>query len=286
MTDVNFNMYELMAIRSASAFVEVIGGQPLDRLKVNRQLPLSERLSFKELTKKGIREFYAASTTSVIQRCFFYVPALYMGCDYYDRNLKVEGSATLNAIGGSFFSSLCVSPCVSAFENLKTEQQLGRHKDIRTMRHLARMIWLTQGMKGLFPSLTSTFFREAAFAGGVCYLSGAVYNFLDKNTNVDSNAGKVIGAGIVAGTFTQVITQPFDTIKTWQENKKTSFGRSVRDILRGEGALFLFNGMAPRVMRGMWTFSCLYYCTREFSAAYRKIKLSIRSSSGPTSLVT
>ena len=263
--EVHLSDVELLAIRSAATLVEIIGGQPLDRIKVNMQMPKTERLPLRNLIGRGIGEFYSASTTSIIQRCLFYIPTLYLGYDLWDRHFKLEDSFQ-NGVLASCFASAIVTPGVSSFENLKTEQQLGRYKS-QSMLQICRSLYATKGFTGVFPSLPSTFGREAVFACGICYVTPAMHELL-KERGCDS----VTIAGCVTGIMTQLMTHPLDTIKTWQENKKTGFIRSIRDIARQEGGRFFWNGAAPRCARGMWTFTCLYFCIDKFTSFYEKGK--------------
>ena len=255
---------EKLFIRSAATFIEIIGGQPLDRIKVNLQLPKSDRIPFRTLLQGGIRSFYAASATSVIQRCFFYIPAIYFGADVWKYYFQIENSPVLDGLAASCFTSALVTPGVSCFENLKLQQQINI-KENSTLRKTLIATYRQYGMKGLFPSLASTFSREAAFALGVCYLSPTIHQYLKDQYGIDS----VVGAGCASGIATQLLTQPFDTIKTWQEKTHMSFTTSLRTMVQENGVAFIFNGSIPRVCRGMWTFSCLFYCTNEFSTMYK-----------------
>lgn len=255
---------EKLFVRSSATFVEIIGGQPLDRIKVNLQLPKSDRVPFRTLLQGGIGSFYAASTTSVIQRCFFYIPAIYFGADLWRHYFKIENSPVVDGFAASFFTSALVTPGVSCFENLKLHQQINM-KENSSLRMTFISTHRKYGLKGLFPSLASTFSREAAFALGVCYLSPTIHKYMKKHYNIDS----VLGAGCLSGIVTQILTQPFDTIKTWQEKTHMSFSRSLRTMIQENGWRFIFNGSVPRVCRGMWTFSCLFYCTNEFSSMYK-----------------
>jgi hypothetical protein len=255
---------EKLLIRSAATFVEIIGGQPLDRIKVNMQLPKADRIPFRTLLQGGIGSFYAASATSVIQRCFFYIPAIYFGADLWKHYFTIENSPVLNGFAASFFTSAIVTPGVSCFENLKLQQQVNM-KENSSLRKTFFKTYHSYGLKGLFPSLASTYSREAAFALGVCYLSPTIHQYIKDKYEIDS----VLGAGCASGVITQILTQPFDTIKTWQEKTHMSFRSSLRTMIEENGVRFLFNGSLPRVCRGMWTFSCLFYCTNEFSSMFK-----------------
>lgn len=259
----SLSIHEKLFIRSAATFVEIIGGQPLDRIKVNMQLPKADRIPFRTLLKGGVGSFYAASATSVVQRCFFYIPAIYFGADLWRHYFRINNNPLLDGIASSFFTSALVTPLVSCFENLKLQQQVNV-KENSSLTKTFQSTYGKYGMKGLFPSIGSTFSREAAFALGVCYMSPTIHQYVKEEHGIDSS----VGAGCVSGIVTQLLTQPFDTIKTWQEKTRMSFSSSVRTMVEENGARFLFNGAVPRVCRGMWTFSCLFYCTNEFSSAY------------------
>ena len=204
----------------------------------------------------------------MIQRCFFYVPIIYLGCDVWNAHLKLSDPLQ-NAIAASCFTSTLVTPSVSCFEVLKLEQQLSRNLgQVKPMGQIFRHLYGTYGLTGIFPTLFTTFGRETFFAAGIVFISPAVHEYLKEEYNIDS----IIAAGCSAGILTQMLTHPFDTIKTWQEKKKTGFFRSVKDIYRNEGGMFFMNGLTPRCARGCWTFTCLYYCTRKFSTIYTEKK--------------
>ena len=190
---------------------------------------------------------------------------MYFGADMWTHYFKIEDSPVLDGIAASCFASAIVTPGVSCFENLKLQQQINM-KEYSTLRKTFSSVYSKYGLKGLFPSMTSTFSREAAFALGMCYLSPTFHHYMKENYGIDS----VIGAGCLSGITTQLLTQPFDTIKTWQEKTHMSFMRSVQAMVQENGVKFLFNGAVPRVCRGMWTFSCLFYCTNEFSSIYKR----------------
>ena len=253
----NLSDEKKMIVRSLSSFVEIIGGQPLDRIKINSQLPIDQRLKVSQLIKLGPREMYSASFTSIFQRCFLYIPSIYFINDYYE---KIKFTDNYEYITKPLFVSLFITPQVSIFESLKTNQQL--EKNTKIIDRL-KFKYQNNGLSGIFPSLLSTYLRETAFIGGICVLTPKFLNILDKQ--VSHNGFNNIIAGGIAGAITQFISHPFDSIKTFQEVNNLSFKTSIQNIYQTKGISGFYSGVIPRTLRGVWTLGCLSYCNSFFS---------------------
>lgn len=225
--------------RMCATAVEIIGGQPLDRWKVNQQLPRAMRLTYTELFRAGL---YTASRVSIIQRCCFYIPGM-----FYVSDITKKHFSTNPLIVGATVS-LVMTPTISIFENIKTEYQLKRAQG--PIRYVIQSLYERYGFRGLFPTLPATFMRESMFAMAVCSLVPYV------NTYVNNN----IVAGIATGMTVQFFSHPFDTIKTRQEHTKETFWQTARTTTR------FWAGVYPRCIRGAWTVTCLHYCTKVFSS--------------------
>ena len=112
-------------IPSLSALVEITGGQPLDRWKINRQSPPNKRLSFKALINLGPKGWYSASYTSIIQRCVFYIPGIYISRNIWNVHIKQNIDSSLdNHITKTAWTTIFITPYVSIFESIKTQQQI------------------------------------------------------------------------------------------------------------------------------------------------------------------
>jgi len=287
------NAYYLqkMAISSMSAFVELTGGQPLDRWKMNLQIPKNERIPFGKLLKLGPREWYVASTISVIQRCFFYIPIIYLSQDVWNNHLKYSNViSNRNIISNSYTENImktawttsCIIPCVSIFESLKADQQINNYRE-QTMRKIISQKWQIS-KASIIPSPFSTFGREFCFCYGICVLTPQIKNILnntfgdntvsDNTVYNDTNKKTSFYSGLsggIAGFISQTLSQPFDVIKTNQERTHKSFGSTLLYIIRSEGITGLWKGGIPRCVRGIWTLSCLAFCQDFFS---KKIETS------------
>lgn len=240
-----------MGIRSFATFIEIAGGQPLDRWKMNLQLPPKSRLSMTQLLKLGPSEFYSASTTSILQRSILYIPSIYIINDYCDKNIN-------NDLIKPFLISAFVTPQVSIFESLKTDQQIKNVRNINLMKIYSNKLKIN-GINGVFPSPVSTFLREASFSAGICIFTPIINNKLD---TINNNSYNSFLGGMISGFITQLISQPFDTIKSRQEYKyKNSFIKTIKLIYKENGVKSFFLGTTPRCIRGMWTLGCLSYIT-------------------------
>ena len=250
--------YKKMLIRSTASLIEIIGGQPLDRWKINQQLPNKYRLNMKQLLNLGIKEYYVASYTVIFQRCILYIPSIYFLGDYYDN--KISKNSNLDYIVKPLAISLLITPQVSLFESLKTDQQV---KNINNpIKHLI-MKYKYGGIKNIMPTFTATFLRETSFSGGICVLTPLIYNKLENsNYKYIDVLNKPLVSGMLSGAITQIISQPFDTIKTYQEyNTKNNFFQTIKLINKNEGLSGFYNGGFPRCIRGVWTLGCLSYIT-------------------------
>jgi hypothetical protein len=253
----NLSDEKKMLVRSLSSFVEIVGGQPLDRIKINSQLPIDQRLKVSKLIKMGPKELYSASFISIFQRCFLYIPSIYFINDYYD---KIKFTKDYDYVMRPLFVSLFITPQVSIFESLKTNQQLEKNK---TIIDRLKFKYQTNGINGVFPSLLSTYLRETAFIGGICVLTPKFLTLL-KNHNDCSGVNSIVAGG-TAGAITQFISHPFDSIKTLQEVNNSSFKTTFQTIYQTRGISGFYSGVIPRTLRGIWTLGCLSYCNSFFS---------------------
>lgn len=234
--------------RMGATCIEIIGGQPLDRWKVNQQLPSAIRLSYRELLKAGL---YTASCVSIIQRCGFYIPGM-----FYISDLTKKHVSTNPIVVGLAVSTI-MTPSISIFENLKTTYQTIQ-TNTNSITGTLTVLYKRYGFRGLFPTIPATFLREGMFAMGLCSLVPIV----------DGYFHNVVLSGIVTGIVVQTLSHPFDTIKTRQEHTKYTFFQTFRSI---QPFRHLWFGLYPRCIRGAWTVTCLHYCTKSFTALIEEV---------------
>ena len=115
------SIYTKAKIASLSSIVEVLGGQPIDRWKINSQLLSYEKMSFRNLIFSGHKNLYAGLTTCLVYNSLFYFPSIYVLDNIWDNKYKKDNSV-MDSLNKCLFVSATISPIVSGFENIKTEQ--------------------------------------------------------------------------------------------------------------------------------------------------------------------
>ena len=235
-----------ITMSSAAAFVEVMGGQPLDRWKVNIQLPPQERMSFRNLIRSGHRNLYAGISTCLGYSCVFYFPAIY-GLEHIYNRFGIH-----NDFSKTLFVTTFISSGVSWFEGVKTDQQVNNYRN-KHIFEISKDRFKQYGIRGIMPSYPMTFARELCYCSGLLVLSPMIAKHIDiGNKHISAFIG-----GCLAAIVSQSVSQPFDTIKTRQEKYKTSVRTVVRELMKYENVFSLWRGVMPRCIRGMWSISCM-----------------------------
>lgn len=243
-----------------SAF-ELTLGLPLDRIKIE----LQQGATSIKPTRPYLKYWYAGNVPSLIQRCVIYMPAI----KFTNAIINPETSPYIRPL----IVSCIISPYVAFFEGLKTAQQkqvwvLSNSKNItnQTMTQIIR--YVTYEIKKpslLFASIIPSYLREYCFVAGMIALQPAIYNTLSsyKNNKTLQMAYTPISC-LIASLISQTISQPFDVIKTRVELKPQSRLVDIISELKRQQYTYgwrsvYYAGWLPRVIRGMWTFTCMNY---------------------------
>ncbi len=239
-----------------SAF-ELVLGLPLDRIKIELQQPARQIRA----TRPYLKYWYAGNIPSLIQRCIIYMPAIQL--------THIAINPELSSYIKSFIIAGVISPYVSFFEGIKTAQQKNVWSGAKNnsmasiIKHVIRDI---KKPELLFASIIPTYFREYCFVTGMVALQPSIYKMVSANDKKYNNL-KIPFTPIsclCASIICQTISQPFDVIKTRMELNPT---HSIIDIvakLKNEQTRYgwrsvYYAGWLPRVIRGMWTFTCMNY---------------------------
>ena len=253
------SIYTKAKIASLSSIVEVLGGQPIDRWKINSQLLPAEKISFRNLIFSGHKNLYAGLTTCLVYNSMFYFPSIYILENIWDYKYKKDNSI-IDSLNKCLFVSSIISPIVSGFESIKTDQQVNNLRN-KNMLYIAKKRYKEYGLRGIAPTYYSTFYRESCYCAGLLMLSP----FLAKRINTrNSYANSFIG-GAFAGLISQTLSQPFDTIKTRQEKYKIGMNEAIKTIIKNENIKSFWNGCVARCIRGMWSISCMSLMFHLFS---------------------
>jgi hypothetical protein len=243
-------------------------GLPLDRIKI--ELQQGEKKI--KPTRPYLKYWYAGNVPSLIQRCVIYMPAIKITNSYCDDK---PGYIKPFIVAG------VISPYVSLFEGLKTAQQKNvwqtakSNNMVSIIRHI---VYEINKPSRLVVSIVPTYLRECCFVGGMISLQPMLYSklmeyntfgFKIENTTTDvipQNKVNLYAAlsCLFASLISQTLSQPFDVIKTRIELQPTAkvadiFAKLRQNQLHYGWRSVYYAGWLPRVIRGMWTFTCMNY---------------------------
>ncbi len=262
------------AAGSVGGVAVVLVGQPLDTVKVKMQtFPQSYKGMFhcfvKTYQNEGVlRGLYAgtvpAITANVAENSVLFL--CYGMCQKIIATLtnteKIENLSTIsNATAGclaSFFSAFTLCPT----ELVKVKLQCAREvslisgtKSQITAFELIKDIVKKYGLLGLFQGLQSTIAREMP---GYFVFFGAYEGtraLLTPQGKAKSECGSLATfiAGANGGIALWTVIYPIDVVKSRIQVSTTghtpSLFKSILDIARREGVLFLYSGLSPTLIR-------------------------------------
>ena len=266
-TKISLDQYRKTACISA---FELALGLPLDRIKIE----LQQGVKTIKPTQPYLKYWYAGNIPSLIQRCIIYMPAI-----------KLTGAYCTNMPEyiKPFIVAGVISPYVSFFEGIKTAQQkqawpLAKSNNMSSI--IRHVVYEVKRPRLLFASIIPTYLREYCFVTGMLTLQPILYSKImdyntfwfkietttTKNENLPQNKGKLYTAVscLCASIICQTISQPFDVIKTRIELQPTVKGADIFAKLKQNQNQYgwrsvYYAGWLPRVIRGMWTFTCMNY---------------------------
>lgn len=238
-----------------SAF-ELVLGLPLDRIKIE----LQQGVKIIKPSQPYLKYWYAGNIPSLIQRCIIYMPAIKLTSAY---------CADMSPYMKPFIVAGVISPYVSFFEGIKTAQQKNvwpNAKNNNMISIIKHVIYDIKKPNILFAAIIPTYLREYFFVTGMLTLQPALYNMLlvpNNNlylSNIPLTPLSCLGASIIS----QTISQPFDVVKTRIELTPTYsmidiFAKLKKEKYQNGWRSVYYAGWLPRVIRGMWTFTCMNY---------------------------
>ncbi|XP_030564669.1 mitochondrial ornithine transporter 1 [Drosophila novamexicana] len=260
---------------SLGGAAQVYVSQPLDTVKVKLQtFPETYKGMFdcfiSTYRRDGVmRGLYAGSVPAVFANVAenSVLFAAYGGCQKFvtyvvGKELASELTTTQNACAGSLaacFSTLTLCPTelikckLQALREMKHFVEPTQTADLRTPWTLTRYIWRTEGIRGFYRGLGSTFIREMP---GYFFFFGSYEGTREllrgkDQTKDEIGPFKTMVAGAVGGVCLWTSTFPADVIKSRIQVKNLNEGMfSVgAEIVRREGVLALYRGLLPSVLR-------------------------------------
>ncbi|XP_034111312.1 mitochondrial ornithine transporter 1 [Drosophila nasuta] len=260
---------------SLGGAAQVYVSQPLDTVKVKMQTFPEKYKGMLDCfvttyQRDGVmRGLYAGSVPAVFANVAenSVLFAAYGGCQKFvtyvvGKELASELTTTENACAGSLaacFSTLTLCPTelikckLQALRDMKQFVEPTQTADIRTPWTLTRYIWRTEGIRGFYRGLGSTFIREMP---GYFFFFGSyegTRELLRKEGQTKDEIGpfRTMVAGAIGGVCLWTSTFPADVIKSRIQVKNLNEGMFTvgADIVRREGVLALYRGLLPSVLR-------------------------------------
>ncbi|XP_017035347.1 mitochondrial ornithine transporter 1 [Drosophila kikkawai] len=281
---------------SLGGAAQVYVSQPLDTVKVKLQtFPEAYRGMWdcfvRTYQKDGFaRGLYAGSIPAVFANVAenSVLFAAYGGCQKFvtflvGKETPSELTTVQNACAGSLaacFSTLTLCPTelikckLQALREMKHFVEAAHPEDMRTPWTLTRYIWRTEGIRGFYRGLSSTFIREMP---GYFFFFGSyegTRELLRREDQTKDEIGPVrtMIAGAIGGVCLWTSTFPADVIKSriQVKNLNDSMFTVGADIVRREGVLALYRGLLPSVLRTIPATATLFvtyeYTKRAMSA--------------------
>lgn len=252
--NISFEQYRKTACISA---FELVLGLPLDRIKIE----LQQGVKTIKPTQHYLKYWYAGNVPSLIQRCIIYMPAIKLTSAY---------CADMSPYMKPFIVAGIISPYVSFFEGIKTAQQKKvwpESKNNNMTSIIKHVMYDIKKPSLLFASITPTYLREYCFVTGMITLQPALYNMLSvtiNQKNIEQTVYTKTLSCLSASIICQTMSQPVDVVKTRMElNPKYSiidvFAKLKNEQCQHGWRSVYYAGWLPRVIRGMWTFTCMNY---------------------------
>lgn len=249
-------------------------GQPLDTVKVKMQTFPHMYKGTWDCIKQTVRTeglcrgLYAGSIPALLANCAenSVLFAAYGVCQKFmaivTNTPKVENLSTMsNATAGflaAFFSSFTLCPT----ELIKVQLQAAKELAFMTNQQqqvrigafgLTRRILKQEGVQGMFRGLTSTIAREMpgyfVFFGGY---EGTRHLLTPAGKSKDDCGPlETMAAGAVGGLALWTFIFPADLVKSRIQVKglDSSFTSTTLEIIKNEGALALYSGLRPTLIR-------------------------------------
>jgi hypothetical protein len=162
--------------------------------------------------------------------------------------LKGKGDNFYRNFGAGIVSGFTESMFITPFELIKTNLQTTKNNSPLVV---AKDIYKTKGIKGMYRGFTTTFFRQGINQS----FNFSVYNKIkEKLMNRDEKPDifKIAFSSLISSSIGPILNNPFDVVKTRYMNPKynyNSISSAFSDIVNKNGYRYLFKGLGIRLFR-------------------------------------
>lgn len=138
------------------------------------------------------------------------------------------------------------------FTVIKTRYESGQFQ-YRGVLQAFKVIYHSEGARGLYSGLSATLLRDAPFSGLYLMFYTQMKKFVNHSNGMETQSPLVhFSCGILSGCMASLVTQPADVVKTHMQlypEKFNKFNKVLIYIYERDGALGFMRGIVPRTMR-------------------------------------
>ncbi|XP_059475701.1 mitochondrial glycine transporter B-like [Neocloeon triangulifer] len=238
--------------------------QPLDLVKTRLQNPIPATIGapttpgmfnlmghiIEKEHLRGLWKGMTPSLTRTVPGVGLYFSSLHWLKGHFvepGKELQPLQAVTLGVVARTM-SGVCMIPITV----IKTRYESGVY-EYRGVTAALRVIYKTEGVKGLCCGLVPTLFRDAPFSGlYLLFYTQTKKSLPQEWWSTQLAAPLHFSCGIVAGLLASAVTQPADVVKTKMQlypDKYANILSVMAHIQRKYGVRGYFKGLAPRMLR-------------------------------------
>lgn len=260
----NYPVLKSFLVGSFSGTFSTIIFQPLDLVKTRLQNPTPKCFGTTQgqpcgmmtimnhiLQKEHVSGLWKGMTPS-ITRCVPGVGLYFSSLHWLKTNLSSGDPGPFEAIALGMVARTMSGVCLIPITVIKTRFESGVYQ-YGGVTEALRVIYQTEGVRGLCCGLVPTLFRDAPFSGLYFMFYTQTKRVLPQEWfNSGLTAPLNFSCGLVAGLFASIVTQPADVIKTKMQlypHKFNGIHTVVTYIHEKYGMQGYFKGLVPRMLR-------------------------------------
>ncbi|PSN29957.1 Solute carrier family 25 member 38 [Blattella germanica] len=261
----NYPVLKSFLVGSFSGTFSTIIFQPLDLVKTRLQNPSPKCFGVRPgepcgmmtiighiLQKEHVFGLWRGMTPS-ITRCVPGVGLYFSSLHWLKTNVTNGEPGPFEAIALGMLARSMSGVCLIPITVIKTRYESGVYQ-YGGVTEALRVIYRTEGVRGLCCGLVPTLFRDAPFSGLYFMFYTQTKRSIPKEWYNNSNFAAPLNfsCGIVAGLFASIVTQPADVIKTKMQLYPEKFN-GIQSVIvyihQKYGMKGYFKGLVPRMLR-------------------------------------
>ncbi|XP_023240292.1 solute carrier family 25 member 38-A-like [Centruroides sculpturatus] len=191
-------------------------------------------------------------TVPSISRCIPGIGMYFCSLHWIQTSFNLGNPSPIEAVCCGVMARTLAGSTLLPFTVIKTRFESGVYR-YGSLTEALKVIYRTEGTRGLFSGLIPTLFRDAPFSGIYLMFYTQTKTLIPKDWKEGSSKAPAdFGCGLAAGLLASFVTQPPDVIKTQMQLYPKKFGRlksAIIFIYQEYGLSGFFKGIVPRIVR-------------------------------------